>query len=846
MRVFFDDSFGGGAWPGPFGAKATAGELWVGRAGLVGALEGQLGLAHEPVGASARLGEVVQALQRTRGFWSESFDADALATAQELTRIHDALRLAGWDRKAGGPRLAALGRAFESVSEGLAERLERLTVALARCPDVRPEVHLFAPLDGLPMRLRQLVSALGPPRLAAPPPDVLEQLPRALQLIRPYGPLVAADAVAQALAATRSTPTLIVGGDAVLDAALRRHGLPTTGAASEPQDNALGELLPLVVELGLSPADPARAMELLTLPASPIRPAVARRLVRALQQWPAVGSPAWHEQLAHATESFSPEEKAAVSARLADFLQADVQAAQGYPVSRLHARAASLLQWLQGKAAYEKSEDAQRHLLAAVAQVSAFSELVTMTGATTLSTAQVRRFLEASRAAMPTPAAWPAEAGLFAVDGPGSVVGPAPRIVWWNFTRDAFSAPRRLPLLREEEEALAASGVHVPHPSTEALRQMQRERRPLQHGVGSELWLIAPLHDAAGEEATPHPLWDEVVGAWRDEAQALVHAAPVVKTPPRAVQREPLARLGPVREWKTKVPIERRDVESPSSIEHFLGCTLAWALRYVAGLREGTTATIDAGHRMFGSLAHHVLLERTLKTTHDSPEAAGQHAEQVFLTEGPTLAAPLFQEGADADRITVKEAIRRAAEALWLHVSAGWKVLETEAAHRSRAFGTTFEGKVDLVLQQQRRYAVIDLKWSGQPSKRQLLEKGAAIQLHAYAALLEDAGFPRPAVAYFIIQSQAWLSASEHLVTEDTRIEAPKVDTWELTKQAHAAAWKQVKRGELTAPGVSDDAPARTQVEDGALQVSPPCGYCEFQGICGRKYGLLEASDGEG
>jgi hypothetical protein len=45
---------------------------------------------------------------------------------------------------------------------------------------------------------------------------------------------------------------------------------------------------------------------------------------------------------------------------------------------------------------------------------------------------------------------------------------------------------------------------------------------------------------------------------------------------------------------------------------------------------------------------------------------------------------------------------------------------------------------------------------------------------------------------------------------------------------------------------VRTDAPSRTKVEDGDLQVKPPCGYCEFQGVCGLKYGQLEAGDAEG
>lgn len=845
--LHFDESFDCGIWPGPFGAKATAGELWLGVSGLIGTLEGQVGLSHSTVGSAARIGEVVCALRQTEGFWSPSFAADALATAQELIRLHDTLRLQGWTGQVDSPRLTALHAAFKGVSESAADRLERLAPAIQRTKDVRLNVRLHEDASCSPRRVREVLEALGTPVTAPLLPEVdFPSLTRRLQLIRPYGPLVAADVVAQALAASRSEPTLIIGSDSVLDAALRRHGLPTTGASSSAHDNALGEVLPLVIELGLSPADPSRAMELLTLPVGPIRRDVARKLVRALQEWPAVGSIAWLKSLAEATAEFTAEEREKLKERLASFMTATVDGKTGYPVEQLNQRCAALLQWLQGKLANEDSEQAQRQLGAAIAQVAAFSDLVAMTAAAALSVAQVRRFLEQAREAMPTPPSWSAEAGLFSVGQPGGVLGKAPRLVWWNFTRSSFVVPRRLPLSAEEFATLAAAGIQVPGPSALALRLMTRARRPLQHGGGA-LWLICPQHEPNGDAASPHPLWDEALGALDKAALALVRPEPLLAKPPKAVRRKALPLPGPLRDWPTSMAISRREVESPSSVEALLGCSLHWALHYVARLRSGTTAAIDTSQRMLGKLAHHILLERVLREAHASPEAAGRFAVAVLKAEGPNLAAPLFQSGADAELIAVTEATRRAAEVLQARVDKGWPVLMTEQTQEGQAFGTKFSGGLDLVLGKKAKAVIVDLKWSGAPYRRSSLEKGSAIQLASYAELLLQSGFKEPAVAYFIIQSQTWLSTSAKAAAEDTRVADPQVDTWELTTKAHAAAWKAVSKGALSAPGTQANSAEQTTVEEGELQVAPPCGFCDFSGICGRRYGVLEVEeDGEG
>jgi hypothetical protein len=94
-------------------------------------------------------------------------------------------------------------------------------------------------------------------------------------LLRPHGPLAAADEVAASLAALPSLDgVVIVGGDDVLDAALRRHGLPRLGAPVHPPASVA--LIRLVIEAAFEPMEPAD-LPCAPLPRSGAHPARRRR-----------------------------------------------------------------------------------------------------------------------------------------------------------------------------------------------------------------------------------------------------------------------------------------------------------------------------------------------------------------------------------------------------------------------------------------------------------------------------------------------------------------------------------------------------------------------------------------
>lgn len=845
-RWWFDEAFDGGVYAGERGA--TAGESFVGPLGALGQFEAQLGLTGRPPGAGVRVGEALRGLSATTGFWSASLEADSLATARELLRWADRLKLEGW-QGGGGPRLEALWAALRDVSPGPADRLARVRARRAELPPLALEVQWLS--DRLPRAWREALD--GAATWTLPGPVIPESNLRSartvgfepatndasLQLIRPHGPLVAADAIASALASERAVPTLIIGADPVLDAALRRYGLPTTGASQTPHDNVLGEVLPLVIELGLLPADPNRAMELLSIAEGPVPGKVARRLRRALEQWPAVNSPAWTAQLDAVLKEI--EDSASLRERLSGLFEGTVSRTAAYPTRELSQRAVWLQRWLHARLEYATTEEAQTRLRAAVSQVAMFSNLVDRAAVAELSMTQVRSFLEEAHGGMATSAAFPAQAGVRAIDSAGGVVAPIERIVWWNYTRSSSPAVR-VPLLTGEElRALAAAGVELPSASELARRRAAQDRRPFLMATGA-LWLVAPRHELNGDAATPHPSWDELSARVREArlVSRMVRETPLLSRPVVKTRREPLALPEATPDWNANTALARRPKESPSSVEALLGCSLHWVLHYAAGLRGPATATLALDEQLLGTLAHFVLLERTLRIEHASGDAAATHALETLRAEGPRLAAPLFLPGADAELGKVEQVLRLAAQGLHQLLAAGWKVVSTEEELSGAAFGTTFTGIPDLVLERDGRRAVVDLKWSGAAYRRRSLEDGTAFQLSGYSFLQGGA-----AVAYFILTTQELLSTDAALATGGLplRSEWSAANTWQLLTQAHAAEWASVSEGRLRAPGVWT-APPETSVKDG-LVVGPPCRFCAFDGVCGRRYGTVEQTDEE-
>jgi hypothetical protein len=782
MRIVFDPGFEQGCWPGPLrGGSASAGEDWVGQSRFVQILETALGLGGPSLTLRERAARLVPAIRRSEGFWSASAEVDPFATARRLLEWRDTLAMSGWRGDGREPRLAALAVLMAACAPGVPDRLLAVHVALARrSPDIESVQSFAARLDLDPLWQRTLdlleqhgtrvveteltASATRPGTdLAgargerfAPTGD------GSLRLLRAAGPLAAGEEVAAWLASVGNAPdTVIVGSDPALDAALHRHGVPATGAPYELRDSVPLQILPLVLDLGWTPQDPQRAYELLSLRHGPVPGEVAWRLREALARWPAVDSDAWREALAAGLERIGdPDRRERVTRRLDVLWDARVARTGAYLVAEVARRAGVLRAWLVRRIGVADANASAWQ--AAASHCDSLLDLVQHSGLAHLTAAQLRRLVIEATRSVGSESPFPSQAGVHQVGTPGGIAGPARFVVWWRF--DATSSPTitRLPLTRAERSELRSLGVALPDPARVAAVQARGWRRPLDQACEA-LVLVCPEKDAAGHERHPHPFWDVIVSRvdatdtrrYAERTLLTTSLADVVAQRPRAFLPLP----SPRRDWS--VPggrIGRRAKESPSSVQALLECPFQWALQYAGGLHAPGSVQVEGGTspRLLGDLLH-AIMNRLFAGPPRGAEEAAIEAGAIFDEEGPRLVAALFLPGIDVQRERVRRTAVQTAKTLYgLIAEGGLRVLATERERTGEAFGTTFGGRVDLVLGEPAR--ILDLKWSGAKGKREALKQGTALQLAAYAFLERRQDGTFPPVGYFVMDAQRLLT----------------------------------------------------------------------------------------
>ena len=860
MQIWFDLDFDGGCWPGPLASRAaSAGEAWLGPSGLLALLETQLGLAGPAVSEGLRAARLVPRFPSIHGFWDESAVVDPLATARRLLEWRDLLCMAGWKGRGKASRLAALSNLTRDLP-GSPDRIDAATTTLPRREVDLEAVHLFEDRGELAPLWQKLLTALearGVKVLPAAPTAPLQtgdlkacqasgfspKSDGSLQLLRSQGPLSSAVEVAAWLAAGQWQDTVIIGGDVALERAFKRFGLPALGATSGTGANSILEVLPLTIALGWDPPDPARALELLTLPTSPVPHGIAFRLVGALKEWPAVDSDLWREKLQKGLAVVEEDRRADVSARLDVLLKPCVKTDR-YPLSEIARRVLVVERWMRGNMMYDK--DSRAAWQGGLAQCAALSELAAATGLPDFSPAQLGRLLEESTSAAPPVQFYSAEAGVHLMPAPGAVAGPARRIVWWNFTRDSAPGVSALPLSPDEKEELASQGVRLPDPRVQAEAISRRWRRPLINAQ-EHLLLVCPRFNESNSEDHPHPLWDEITAnaAEGSDARRLVLTTLVGRK--RIMKKADFIEAPkPITTWKLPrgfKPVPR-EVESPSGAMSLAACPFQWSMHYLCDLYEAESSTLSPTERLVGKLAHEIIA-RILRKNNTSPEEAEKEAQRMFDVEGPRLAATLFMRGNEELQSRARLVTSLSAKAIASYLKeAGLVVLGAEKEGTMDALGTHFKGHADLLAgragagPEAAPEAIIDMKFGSEKFHREELKNGAACQLASYARIFAKEGV-RPQVAYFILQTRRLHSTTRGPLKNVALAEGPSSqETWAAFEALYKKRWEAIAGGTIESTYAEDEngklQPAQSRLLEGELLLTPPCKYCGFGLLCGR------------
>ena len=371
LEIVFDWAFDGSAWPGP--PAASFGEVWFGPQGLLGRLELELGFGARHATPLERAVELTRTLGP--GYWSASFEADPIATARRLLEDRDALVSWGWRGEPASPRLAALWDATSAARPGIPDRVLRITDQLVRgrvdiatitfidsiecCAPIWQDLFHALEQRGVRLVLRPLPSSIVAGDLgAARTRGFVPRGDGTLQLLRPYGALAAADEIAAALAAASDdSSTLVIGPDAVLDAALARHGVPRLGA--DVLAPASAALLRACIESAFQPTDAAELHALICADPGPVPRNVAWGLSGALRKFAGRGSDVWRDALAGQLAVLDDSARDTVAARLTALLDPLAPRDGTIAMSALEARIQTLAIWARGRSLM-RARDANR------------------------------------------------------------------------------------------------------------------------------------------------------------------------------------------------------------------------------------------------------------------------------------------------------------------------------------------------------------------------------------------------------------------------------------------------------------------------------------------------------
>ena len=683
--------------------------------------------------------------------------------------------------------------------------------------------------------------------------------------------------------------TLICSSDSgILDQALARHGLPVIGRSEASPWRGVLQVLPLVLANAWSPLDVRVLAELLSIPSGPVPGWAAARLLRALTREPGVGGGEWTRALddierrkARYLEedgNSRPEEEARRFRSRLDELLATRRFPRdpGIPEGEFHERCQWVIETLLPRAHHDR--------LSAAAVQHAVDMQALAQGKGELPRILVERMLDSVLGVGSPSLHRPPEAAPWrVVRSPGQVIHPTGTVLWWDFS-DSFASPATW-WSGPERKALEEQGATL-EPSR--LRR-QREAAGWRCGLlnARERLLLFHSERRCGEPSAPHPLWDEIR-----------HAAGVRPGSAQAGEIEEALRLGcgelvvggrwslagremelePMRpvermEPAAKYRIDPEAVPAPGALSFsrmstMIGCPMNWTLG-TTGLSTSPLRDIPSGARMMGNLCHRIVEELYSegRSRWTSDEAEGR-AAALFDELVGSMASELLLEGHALDRQRYKRSVTEAVGSLVDAINRhGLEVEATEAplvAARAEGHGVpdprwpagcdSFRGRADLLLRNPRGHRfILDLKWSGSSRyKREEVEAGEALQLAAYAWMLQSSGGDDESVhsGYFMLAQGEFLAPAEASPGDPADSVDPLEATWLRGVRSWNARWETLTGdGELEATGISEERQARAsdvklekvQAElreeaeiSGRLYLRPPCSFCDFPALCGR------------
>lgn len=842
----------------PNGKETQGGIHYVGAQGLLTLLETHLGLIG-PTNALEylRIAQYRQALQSylsdtPTAFFSASFEADQLATAEELLNRRDELKLAGWHFESDAtlpPRLldmagveATLEEAEYAFSKGFADRFITVLEACKTRSIPIQQVWLNEPLELLPFHFRRLFTCLAEHGTLIAPlsqlatsgkydlalfqksfygvrQKVKAQQDGSLLIIRAKRETDAANFIAKKIQHNPDYQPLclIPEKNRALDNALIQEGLPSLGILSASLARPTLQIIKLVTTFLWRPIDPYKVLEFVTLPIKPLEADLAVLIARQIAQRPGLNSDSWYASI---SQYFAEKEvEAQINTQIkVDKIRKEYQfwfERRRYDITKSLPKdeVIEVFEYLSEWAKFESDSSANKSLLVLGEQARKIKELMEALpdAYNFLTNLELERIVRTIY--QPSPIQFrDVELGhLPFVYHPSAIIQPVDDVLWWNFSLKEqpsfFSRWYQI-----ETHYLKTIDVELENPQKENQRLIWQRKRPILQAT-NRLILVIP-EKVEGKEVLAHPLLGDLEATFEnleditfdiDKQDNTKCLDSYFELPTwNQITQNAISKPAPLLEIIHTSLFDRREYETFSSLDNLFYYPYQWVFRYRLRLHKSSILSVVTDNTLLGNLAHRFI---ELLFKENIRNWKKETVEDWIEKKAPTLlareAATLLMYGREPERLAFLNTVKYAA---WSLVAAiqqnNWEVIATEKDLSGYLQGIPVKGKADLVLQRGKERAVVDLKWRGSNYRQQVIKNEEDLQLVLYAKLLNtDTTWAH--TAYFILE-KGQIIARNNQAFKDCVAVNPSCDHIEINeriwvKMEATLQWRleQLKKGQI-------------------------------------------------
>ena len=115
------------------------------------------------------------------------------------------------------------------------------------------------------------------------------------------------------------------------------------------------------------------------------------------------------------------------------------------------------------------------------------------------------------------------------------------------------------------------------------------------------------------------------------------------------------------------------------------------------------------------------------------------------------------------------------------------------------------------------------------------MASGTALQIVIYGWLLKQSRGIYPELSYFTLEDQTFLTTDAHRFPDGEEVQVPaNDDIWQAFEKTWKEAWEILTAGHVLCTGIGEDVEASLTAD--GLVMQPPCKFCDYDVLCGRRF----------